>query len=153
MQVMAQKRSDQEIERELYTICGDPDEVYEAERKYPKHGNFESGMAQDMRVDRMAEAHPVVKYKDFLLDCDLYITPDRKELSLVLICPRCHNQLKISSANKAISWDGKNVSVEPFECTWEMGRGTEGTASDRIDFGMGLCRWRVGINNGVARDA
>lgn len=146
-------KSDQEIEHELFTIAGDPDEVYEARRKYPKQGSLNSGLAQDMRVDRMAEAHPVIHYKGFVLDCDLYIAPGGVELSLILICPKCHNQLKISSKDKQIGWDGRNVSVEPFTCTWEIGRGTDGTESDRIAYGLGLCNWRVGINNGVARDA
>ena len=150
---MVRHKSDQEAERELVTICGDPDEKYDAQRLYPKYGSFSDGLAQDMRVDRMAEAHPKIKYKDFILDCDLYITADRKELSLTLICPLCRNMLKISSKDKAISWDGEKVSVEAFGCTWEAGRGTDGTAGDRMSFGLGLCRWKVGVESGVARDA
>ena len=150
---MPRQLTDQEAERQLVHIAGDPDEVYEARKKYPKHGSFADGLAQDIRLDRMGEANPVVRYKDFVLDCDLFIAPDQSELTLVLICPVCHNQLKVSSKDKTIHWDGKNVSVEPFACTWELGRGTAGTTGDRIEFGLGLCRWKVGIENGIARDA
>jgi hypothetical protein len=149
---VTREKSDQQIEKELFTICGDPDEKYDAAKIYPKHGSLAGGLAQDMRIDKMAEAHPTIRYKDFLIDCDLYITPDRSELSLTLICPLCHNMLKISSKDKAIGWDGDKISIEPFGCTWEAGR-SDATANDRIDFGLGLCRWRVGVENGVARDA
>ena len=56
----------------------------------------------------------------------------------------------LSDAKEVVDWDPeKGLSVEPFECTWEMGE----RQGERIHFGLSLCRWRVGIQNNVAKDA
>jgi uncharacterized protein YbaR (Trm112 family) len=100
--------------------------------------------------------HPKVRYKDFLIECDVYQYPEAP-LEVVLICPRCRNTLKISEERKQLEYDpsrnqdaGGHLSVEPFTCTWEIDPSKDGR---RMDFGLGLCGWRVGITDNVARDA
>ncbi len=98
--------------------------------------------------------HPQVRYKDFVIECDVYQYPDAP-LEVVLICPMCKNTLKVSAANKDVEWEpnqhptaGGRLSIEPFGCTWEAD-----PTGRRIEFGLGMCTWRVGISNNVARDA
>lgn len=134
---------------EPYFIAGDPEDKFRA------RGNPDdpTGMAAGYRFHKMGEANPQIRYKDFLLTCDMYISPDKSEMQLVLICPRCMNQLRISSKDKDMHWDPeKGISISPFRCSWEIGRGTDGTADDRIAYGLGLCNWSVGVENGVAKD-
>lgn len=95
-----------------------------------------------------------VRYRDFLMTCDLYQlagTPDR----LILICPRCKNVLTISGDKKHLEYQaselqqfGGKLNVEAFQCTWEADPNGR-----RMEFGLGLCGWRVGIDNNVAKDA
>lgn len=102
------------------------------------------GRSATQDFSQSATAHPQIRYKDLLIECDLYETDG--QYSVHLICPRCHNFLKIESMHKTMEWDGKTLSVEPFECTWELG-------AARQEFGVSLCRWRVGVQRGIAKDA
>jgi hypothetical protein len=112
----------------------------------------------------MADAPPLgkanVQYHgragDFVLECDVYPGEQTGTFVVVLYCPKCStpkapHTLKITSDRKHIEFDAvtRKLSVEPFECTWELPE----AANRRIAFGAGLCRWRVGISNNVARDA
>lgn len=70
-----------------------------------------------------------------------------------LICPRCSTDadphaLSITPANKDIYWDAvkKELSVEDFGCTWELPEGR------RMEFGIGLCGWRISIDKNIAKD-
>lgn len=133
-----------------YHIAGDPEDVYRARSNIDDPRGVSSGH----RFHKLCEAHPQIRYKDRLLECDLYRDPDTGKYTLHLICPKCLHSLKIESGNKDIYWDEDHgISIEPFTCTWEEGRGTDGTENDRIAFGVGLCNWRVGVKNGIARDA
>lgn len=100
--------------------------------------------------------HPQVRYKDFVIECDVYQYPGTP-LEVVLICPKCHNALKVSAANKQIEFDaldradmGGKLSIEVFKCSWESDPSKDGR---RMEFGLGMCGWRVGVTNNVARDA
>jgi hypothetical protein len=107
------------------------------------------GKSATINITQNSIGRTPVRYKDFLLECDVYKVGD--ELMVHLYCPRCRNALRVSSDRKSIDYDHvENVlSIEPFECTWELGD-REG---ERMGFGIGLCRWRVGISKGVAKDA
>lgn len=88
----------------------------------------------------------LVRFGDLVLHCDVY--PDMGEGHMVhLICPRCCKALKISGKNKQISYDTqrKLLSVEPFQCTWEMG--------DVVGSYTTLCNLKIGIHNNIARKA
>lgn len=98
-----------------------------------------------------------VRHKEFLLEVDLYMDGEGKPDKILLLCPRCRNQLSIPAARKAIDFDphalkefGGQLSVEPFQCTWEADSSKHGR---RMKFGLGLCGWRVAIDKNVAKDA
>lgn len=128
---------------EIYSIKGDMND-----------GN--SGVASHLNLTKTALARVPIRYKDRITEGDLYRMPGdgvgKSELMLNLYCPKCANSLQIRSSRKQMDWDGEFLSVEAFSCTWEAGR-SDGTKNDRIEFGAGLCRWRVGINKNVAKDA
>lgn len=156
--------------RELVQVAGDvtsPD------------GTMDGGMATTWHLNRSAIGHPFVIYKQSILVVDIYEVPG-EPMTVSLICPRCHHALTVSAARKKMEFDrvhgapnptrlqeealaacmttpttippkaelqrfGK-LSVQTFECTWEMGK-------DRSEFGTTLCRWKVAIDNNVAKDA
>ena len=118
---------------EIYQIAGDPDH----------------GLSSDMNLTNSAFAKPQIRYKgkagDFVLSCELYKIGD--ELSLHLICPRCRHALMIKSSSKQMEYDKeRGLSVEPFQCTWEL------PEDQRVQFGIGLCKWTAVIENDRARD-
>lgn len=103
---------------------------------------------------------------DFVLTVDVYAIPG-EPLQIHFICPRCHKQGRITEEAKAISWspteqrvlelpDGQRtrtgglLSVEAFECTWELGNEAH-TPGIRAG-GLTLCRQRMVIDHNVARD-
>lgn len=131
-----------------YHIAGDPPEHYQYHGGL-RDGQFNDprGAASDILFDKLAAAHPQIRWRDRLLTCDLYEAAN--ELTLVLICPKCLNQLRISSKQKHIDWDPeRGISIERFMCTWEA------ASNDRPaqHFGMSLCRWSVVVENGIAKD-
>lgn len=156
--------------RELVQVAGDvpaPD------------GSGDLGFANTWHLNRSAIGHPFVIYKQSILVVDVYEVPG-EPMNLVLICPKCHHALNISAAKKRMEFDRVigapnptrkdeemlaqmmttwstipprtslqrfgSLSVEPFECTWEM-------SAHRAEFGTSLCRWKVAIDNNVAKDA
>lgn len=118
-------------------------------------GDDEHGYANDMRLTKTALGHPEYRYRDRVVRCDVYRDPVTKRLSVHSMCPRCENYIWISEPEKQIEFDPSTgiLSISPFECTWERGRGTEGTRQDRIAFGLGLCRLRIVVERNRARDA
>lgn len=126
-------------------------------------GGAARGQAGQMNLTQTAFGHPFIRWNDFLLEADVYKL-DGQPMYVHIICPRCHNALKIDEDHKAIFYErhrapkfapflaeqgimdhGGSLSIEPFECTWELG-------PDRQHFGIGLCRWRVAIDNNIAKD-
>ena len=128
------------------------------------------GKSSTMRLDKAALGHPLVRYRDRVIEADVYpfldgendAGGDRQRLEVLLICPCCENQIRVTSDRKAIEWipgqpeidpAGQVVvrgilSIEPFTCPWE-----KDTKAAVTGHGENLCRWRVGIDKGIARDA
>ena len=128
---------------ELYTIKDDfGPGVHQGERV--------QGIQSTMKLTNTAIGHPEIRYKDRLTVADVYKMGD--ELKIHLICPRCTNNLSISNKNKQVDYDldSNTLSIEPFECTWEI---TSELLGSQRSFGMSLCRWRVAIDNNIAKDA
>lgn len=145
---------------ELYTIADQPDPT----------GTGQVGRAATIHLDRHPLARTMVRWKDMLLEVDLYPLADADAagaLEILIFCPRCRHQLRIDSRRKAVEFDlhktpawvtdaglalatvvQGTISIEPFSCTWELEDG-----HGRKDFGMSLCRWSVAIDGNVARDA
>lgn len=141
-------------ERELVQLAGDaPDPT----------GVGPNGQTTTYHLNRAAAAHPLVEYHidrvDYaLLECDVYAHPG-EPVVVHLICPRCKHALSISAERKDIAFSptgglkgAGELSIEAFECTWEL-PGTGKHIPGLVGGGMSLCKWRVAIENNVAKDA
>lgn len=123
---------------ELYTIKEDA---------LDPAGTGQVGKSATIGLNKSAVAKPLIRYKDFVIEADLYNMDG--EFMVHLYCPKCRNALSIKGSQKKIDYSTSDgLSVEPFMCTWELD--PEGR---RMEFGLGLCRWKVGISNNIARDA
>ncbi len=109
-------------------------------------GQVRGGYSSTVGLNKNCLGNPQVRYKDMILTMDVYKMDD--EVMVHTYCPRCRNALRISSARKQIDFSNGKLSIEPFKCTWELD--PEGR---RMEFGLGLCNWQVGIKDNVARDA
>lgn len=114
------------------------------------------GLSSTHRADALKEEVRVT-YKDFVLTVDVYRHPG-EPAQVHLICPRCRHQLRVTADRKAIDFEptdnvaaGGRLSIEPFECTWEMGNDEHHQGA--LFAGTTLCRWKVGITNNIAKDA
>lgn len=141
---------------ELVHLAGDaPDPLAGMAGVEHAHGG---GFTSTVRMTKAAKGHPMIRYKDKIVEADVYEL-DGEPLRVHLICPRCSTPtaphgLNITADRKAIEYDptrnvdaGGRLDVEVFECTWELPEGR------RQAFGLSLCRWRVAIENNIARDA
>lgn len=146
-----------EDERIRTAMADDP--AYSKKERELVHlaGDMDSGL--NSTISLSGGKHEVrVTYKDFVLTVDVYAIPG-EPLQVHLICPKCRQQLRVTEDRKAIEFDprdtrfqGGRISIEPFQCTWEMpeaGKHNPGLISG----GMTLCKWTAGISNNVARDA
>jgi len=152
-------------ERELVQIAGDaPDPT----------GTGPSGRATTYQLNRTAVAHPRIWYRDRVITADVYKHAG-EPMMVHLICPRCRHALRITSDRKDISLDltvppprslladlppaeregaiaSGRIDVSAFECPWELPDAGEHEPG-LVTGGMTLCRWKVGIEHNVARDA
>lgn len=122
---------------ELYSIKEDAQDP---------EGLVQGGYSSTVGLNKTAIGNPQIRYKDFVLTVDVYKMDN--QMMIHLYCPRCRNALRITSERKQIDFSNGKLSVEPFKCTWELE--SEGR---RMEFGLGLCSWQVGIHENVARDA
>jgi hypothetical protein len=137
---------------QLYHVAGDaPD---------PLDGQRRGGVASTMQLTKTALGNPFIRYKDVVIEADVYAQPDGKGYLVHLICPKCRHALRVTSEMKAIEFELPSarhprgvLSIEPMRCPWEQGRGTDETAADRMEFGTGMCNWTAAIDRNVAKDA
>ncbi len=144
---------------EIYTIkASDPD----------PHGSGLMGASSHINLERAALAHPLIRLAKpegevAIIEADVYAAEVEGGLEILILCPRCRQQLRITSDRKEMQFEptppefdprrqamvvrGK-LSIEPFQCTWEMP-----DAPGRSPFGSTLCRWAVGVDNNLARSA
>lgn len=89
----------------------------------------------------------------FVIEADVYFLPG-VPTKVLLLCPKCKNALSVTADRKRIEFqppavghegDGGKISIETFECTWEL--------TQQVELGGELCRWRVAVDNNIARDA
>lgn len=161
---MAQPTTYDARSQEVYTICGkDPDPT----------GSGLVGQSSQISLERAVIGRTLVKAEEggqtVLLEVDVYPLASGNGLELLVLCPRCRHQIRITSERKEISYELERtpawvtemalqleqpilavgeLSVEPFGCTWELDDG-----HGRKRFGNSLCGWRVGIDRNVARRA
>lgn len=111
------------------------------------------GQQASVNLTKTALGHPKIRYRDVVIEADVYALPG-EPMHVHILCPKCRNALRIPADRKRIEYDpkggppqdGGRISIETFECTWEV-------SADRQQFGVGLCRWRVAVENNIARDA
>ncbi len=150
--------------RELVQLAGDaPD---------PTGTTTHRGALSTMRLTG-GKQEVVVVHKDVFLTVDVYALPG-EPMKIHLLCPRCHKHLTIPGYRKAISFepgernpqrttivasgrpelvgmaDLGRLSVEQFECTWEIGEDKHVTGG--LHTGVSLCRLRLVIDNNIARE-
>jgi len=136
-------------------------------------GDAQTGLSSTLNLDN-GKHEVVVVYKDQFLTVDVYLLPGEPP-EIHLICPRCHKASRISGANKQVVFDPAadnpmrrriamaapqdlvpicylgRLSVEPFECTWEIGEDKHAKGS--VHTGVSLCRQRLAIEDNRAQDA
>lgn len=143
--------------RALVQQAGDP------ARGYASQTNLASGKLETLVI-----------YRGQVLTVDVYAI-EGEPLQVHLICPRCCKPLRVGQDRKHIDWEpgalhphqgvaaeldaqGHGpaprtgvISIEPFECTWEIGNDPHNAAG--LHTGATLCRLKLGITRNVAQDA
>ncbi len=150
--------------REVVQLAGDaPDPT----------GVTQARGAQSTTSLTAAKREVVVVYKDLLLTVDIYVLG--AVMTAYLYCPRCHKALAIPGDRKAIAYEPQSanpmrseilasrrpelvhladhgrLSIETFECTWEIDGAPH--VAGRHHTGASLCRMRMAIDGNRARDA
>lgn len=116
----------------------------------------------------------VVVYGDLFMTVDVYRVPG-EPVRVHLICPRCHKTSQATGDRKAIAFDPSapnpqrahilasrqpeiaaiaatgRLSIEAFECAWEIGDTQH--VQGGLHTGVTLCRQRLVIDDNRARDA
>lgn len=125
--------------------------------------------------DLSAGKHEVaVVYRDQILTVDVYLIEGEAPTAHI-VCPRCHKTSRIDGRAKKIDYDPRAVnpmggvvlaakvpelaviadfgrlSIEPFECPWEIGNDPH--VRGALHTGASLCRLRIGITDNRALDA
>ena len=161
------------IRKEAFQIAGD---------QLDPAGTGLRGKTAGYNLGANVAARPIVLWRDRLLTVDLYSMPGAPMYAIIYcpICAdaavsqgREVPSLKIDQRNKKIEFEpgvppkipgfstselvkylgaqsaediAGRLSIETFGCSWEA----EPTL--RRQFGLGVCNWRVTIDNNVARD-
>jgi hypothetical protein len=114
--------------------------------------------AGDISLSRNALGKPRVRYKDMMIFAEVYHHPG-EPMQVHWMCPKCGplNKKRMSTIRgdrKKIEYDprqntedGGRLSVETFQCPWELE--SEGR---RMEFGLGLCGLRLTIEDNIARE-
>jgi hypothetical protein len=143
-------------ERDLVHIGGDvPD---------PSGMSSMRGHQTTYNLERTKYGEPKVKYRDrtgqeFLLTVDVY-KYEGAPMEVLLFCPNCSQKgamhtLRITEERKHIEYDpernvelGGRLDVERFGCSHEL----DAQKGVGLVSSSNLCRWRVVIENNIARD-
>jgi hypothetical protein len=136
---------------EVYPIVDDPEQAMNrmADEALQNDGSYDQKMSVDLQKNRLGR--PAIRYKDRIMEADVYPAPDGKGVLVHIHCPRCEHVNVIRSDRKNVEYDRRTnlLSVEPYQCCWELGD----RDNERMAFGVGLCRLRLAIDKNVAKDA
>lgn len=109
------------------------------------------------------------KVGDYDLTVDVYTLPGQP-IELHMICPKCRHKNRITAERKQVAFEekdarpytfvdgssmpfnGGDLSVEPFQCGWEMPDAGEHKTGIRAG-GITLCKLTLAIDHNVAKDA
>lgn len=144
--------------REVVQIAGDPD-----------HGISQTYRLNANKIEVMVLFKDPAKF----LTVDVYQAPG-EPLMVHLICPKCHKPSRITAARKRIEFDASapnpvyqavlseagpdlaslardgKLSIERFECAWEVG--TDKHVQSALHTGVSLCRQRLVIDDNRAKE-
>jgi hypothetical protein len=123
-------------------------------------GDHPNGRLGTFDLSQGALGRVRVPYKDtgIFIDCEVYQHAG-EPMQIHWMCPRCHgggkgHMSRITGDRKKIEFDptrlknmGGCLNVEAFTCPWELGE------DRRMEFGLGMCKLTVAIDNSVAKDA
>jgi hypothetical protein len=136
-------------------------------------GDAHHGLTSHYNLAAMKQ-EVVVVYGDLFMTVDVYAVPG-EPLKVHLYCPRCHKHSTVPGTRKAIDFepgaanpartlilasgraelvglaDKGRLSIEAFECPWEMG--DDRHIAGGLHTGVTLCRLRIAIDNNQARSA
>jgi hypothetical protein len=152
--------------RQVVQLAGDaPDPTGETDR---------TGLLSTHRLNA-GKVEVAVVFGDVIMTVDVYAVPS--PLTIHIICPRCHKRSMIHADRKNIEFSPKamnpqfrrvlllscasalpelahlefgKLSVEPFECAWEIGDSVH--VPGTVHTGASLCRLRLAIDENRARE-
>jgi len=140
----------QDMSKQTKPILSERESMYRIAGNVPDPSGQTNLRGRESTLDMTAGAiaHPLLRWRDRVVEADLYL--DGGKLLLHLICPKCSTSeephgLWVREGEKAIEWSEGLLSVEPITCPWELPEG-------RKEFGVGMCRWRVAIERGQVRE-
>lgn len=160
---------------ELFYVAGDkPAAVQQGLARSPS--SLDRGLIghqSSVRLDKAALGHPFIRYRDRVIEADVYPfldgendDGDQQRLEVLLVCPLCEHELRVTSDRKAIDWSPSAPEIDPatqqavvrgvisiqrFQCTWEKDIHRDAKAQVH-SHGDNVCRWRVEVDKGIARD-
>lgn len=136
-------------------------------------GDADTGMSSTIDLSRAAGKSEVFalyrgryvppEFPDGLrLTLDVYAIPN-EPTQVHLICPKCRQQLRVTSDRKHVNFelrpnsvDGGLLEVQAFQCTWEMPEAGGHVVGIRSG-GLTLCQWKGVIDHvhgkNIVRDA
>lgn len=116
----------------------------------------------------------IVVYRGMFLTVDVYAVPGAP-LTVHLLCPRCRKHATVRGEHKRIEFEPAaanpmrteilaagdpalaqlaergRISIEAFECPWEIG--ADKHVQGGVHTGVSLCRLRIAIDQNRAKDA
>lgn len=152
-----------------------PGEVASGKEIVQIAGDFDQGITSTTHLDA-GKIEVLVAGKEHVLTVDVYAIPG-EPTKLHLVCPRCHHMISIDETRKAIEWNPRApsplppsylrnlprelvargavgiLSVETFQCTWELADQMQDKGKDQnLILGGSLCRFRAAIDRNVLKE-
>lgn len=153
-------------------MLGAPDHLATGKRDVVRlAGDERTGLASIRSLTTLKQ-EVVVVFGDMFMTLDVYALPG-EPTTVHLYCPRCHKHSRVTSDRKEIVFDPMSMnpqarkirasgntelapldmgrlSIEAFECPWEMG--DDQHVQGGVHTGVSLCRMRLVIDDNVARE-
>lgn len=154
-------------------MLGAPDHLDGGKREVVRLAGDERHGLSSFRSLTTLKQEVVVLYGEMFMTVDIYALPG-EPMTVHLYCPRCHKHSRVTADRKAIAFDplAQNpqikkirasgnpelvpldmgrLSIEAFECPWEIG--DDQHVQGGVHTGVSLCRMRLVIDDNVAREA
>lgn len=153
-------------------MLGAPDHLATGKRDVVRLAGDERSGLSSIRSLTTLKQEVVVLFGDVFMTLDVYVLPG-EPMTIHLYCPRCTKHSRITGKHKEIAFDPMSLnpqikkirasgnpelvplemgrlSIEAFECPWEMG--DDQHVQGGVHTGVSLCRMRLVIDDNVARE-